>query len=182
MKVSFTYDPLTLVRLALDRFAEDLEGKDTKAAQFARYEFLRTMTDEELTDFLHRYVEEEKLEEITLADWRKDSRFIFSYICESERYKALEFKFKKRGHGVTGLGVVDTTDNTFYDCAFTQHWQKVMEIVREKYPHYGEALQRMYYDEKLNDHDGITRQELDVFIMETFQLIGENKRLDDYIN
>ncbi|MED1941899.1 hypothetical protein [Cytobacillus firmus] len=44
-KLSLTYNPLLIVRHALQRFAEELEGKHTKAVQFARYRHLNTMTD-----------------------------------------------------------------------------------------------------------------------------------------
>lgn len=181
-KLHFTYDPLSLVRLALDRYAEELEGKDTKAIQFARYDYLHTMTTEELEEYLQCYIEDENLDAITLEDWRKDSEFIFRYIYQSERYKSLEFHYKKKGHGITGMGVVDTSDNTFYDCGFTQHWQKVMQIIKEKYPQYHEALEEMNVDERLNEYNGIKRQELDQFIMERFELVGNNKPLDDYLN
>lgn len=180
-KVGFTYDPLTLVRLVLDRYAEELEGKHTKAIQFARYEYLRTLTDDELEGFLYRYVAEEKLDAITLKDWKKDCEFIFRYIYESERYKAIEFKFNKSGFGATGLGVVDKTDNTFYDCAFTGHWEKIQEIIQEKYPKYYEPLIEISYGFKKDEHNGVTREQLDNFIMQQFELIGGNKQLDSYI-
>lgn len=179
--LNYTYDPLTLVRLTMDMYAEKLEGHHTKAIQFARYEYLRTMTDDELESHLSRYVDEEKIEEITLQDWEKDCSYLFQYIYETERYKALEFQFNKRGYGKTGLGVVDTADNTFYHCGFTQHWPTIMEVIKTKYTHLHEPLEEMYFNAKLNEYNGVTRKELDDFITTRFELIGENKPLEAYM-
>ncbi|MGX1266651.1 hypothetical protein RKD55_004595 [Rossellomorea marisflavi] len=177
----FTYDPLHLMRLVMDMHAERLEGKHTKAVQFARYEYLRTMTDEELKGNMQRYIDQEVLEAITLEKWDDDCRHLFGYIYESDRYKTLEFQFNKRGYGKTGLGVADTSDNTFYHCEFAHHWQTVMEIINTKYPHFGEALREMYFDDKIKEYNGVTRQELDHFILDRFELTGGNKRIDSYM-
>jgi hypothetical protein len=180
-RTHFTYDPLSLVRLVMDMYAEALEGKHTKAVQFARYKYLHTMTDEELESHLSQYVSEEKIEEITLKDWKKDCDFLFKYVYETERYKALEFHFNKLGYGKTGLGVVDASDNTFYHCGFTQHWPTIMEVIKTKYSHFHKPLEEMYFNDRLNEHNGVTRKELDDFIITRFELIGETKRLDDYL-
>ena len=179
--LTFTYDPLSLMRLTMNMYAEGLEGQHTKAVQFARYEYLRTMTDDELEGHIKRYIDEEGLEAITLEKWEDDCRSLFGYVYESERYKALEFRFNKRGYGETGLGVADTSDNTFYHCGFAHHWQTVMDIIKTKYPHFGEALEEMYLDDKIKEYNGVTRQELDHFIMNRFELTGGNKPIHDYM-
>lgn len=180
-RLNYTYDPLRLVRLVMDMYAEKLEGKHTKAVQFARYEYLSTMADEELESHLSRCVGEEKIEEITLEDWESDCSHLFRYIYETERYKALELHFNKRGYGETGLGVVDTADKIFYDCAVAQHWPTIMEIIKTKYTHLHEPLEEMYFNAKLDEYNGVTRKELDDFITTRFELIGENKPLNAYM-
>ncbi|MCC2248904.1 hypothetical protein JUJ52_02895 [Virgibacillus sp. AGTR] len=177
----FTYDPLTLMRLTMDMFAEELEGKHTKAIQFARYEYLRTMTNDELIALLERYMKEQNLDAITLKDWRKDCGCLFQYIYESDRYKTLEFKFNKQGYGYTGMGVVDTSDNTFYHCGFTQHWPTIMGIIETKYPDLHQALNAMYLHDTLDEYDGVSRKELDDFITNRFELIGGYKPIHDYM-
>lgn len=179
--LSFKCDPLRLLRLTMDIFAENLEGKHTKAIQFARYEYLRTMTDDELKELTERYINEQELEVITLEDYEKDCSHLFQYIYKSERYKALEFKFNKKGYGKTGMGVVDNSDNTFYHCQFAHHWQKVTEIIKMKYPHLGKALDAMYLNDKLNEYDGVTREYLDNFITTRFEFTGASRPIDKYM-
>lgn len=180
-QLNFTYDPLKLVRLAMDRYAEDLERKHTKAIQFARYQYLRTMTDYELNELLQQYVTQEKLDVITLKDWQNDCAFIFELMYKTTRYKKLVFQFNKAGFGTTGLGVVDNTDNTFYDCDFACHWETIMQIIEHKYPRINPALKEMYANPGLSEFDGTTKQELDDFIAQRFELIGGDKPLDEYV-
>ncbi|MCR6108629.1 hypothetical protein HXA34_20260 [Salipaludibacillus agaradhaerens] len=178
--LNYTCDPLQLVRLVMDMFAEELEGKHTKSIQFARYKYLRTMTDEELTTLLQRYIREQEVIDITLRNWRKDCRYLFQYIYKSERYQALKFEFNKQGYGKTGMGVVDKSDGTFYHCALGQHWSTIMEIINSKYPDLHPAFEAMYvYDNDV--HNDVTRKELDSFIINRFELIGENQPLDAYL-
>lgn len=39
----------------------------------------------------------------------------------------------------------------------------------------------MWINEKLNEFEGISRKEVDTFIMQRFELIGASKLLSDYI-
>jgi len=169
------------MRLVMDMYAEKLEGEHTKAVQFARYEYLRTMTDDELQALLERFIDEQNINAITLEDWQSDCSHLFRYIYETERYKALKLQFNKRGYGETGLGVVDTADKIFYDCAVAQHWPTIMEIIKTKYTHLHEPLEEMYFNAKLDEYNGVTRKELDDFITTRFELIGENKPLNAYM-
>ncbi|MGF7534996.1 hypothetical protein AAGG74_15105 [Bacillus mexicanus] len=180
-KMNFNYDPLQLVRLALSQYVSDLKEKEiTKATQLARNAYLREMTDDELEELLHRLVEEQNLEAITLKEWKKDCKFLLSYIYETERYKELEFKYKKQGYGTTGLGVVDTSDNTFYDCEFAGHWETIIKVISNKYPQYIEAVQKMQLYSDINEYKGITRNEVDQFILKRFELVGGSKQLEEY--
>ncbi|PTY93049.1 hypothetical protein [Heyndrickxia sporothermodurans] len=181
-QVQFTYDPLAITRFVMTRYVEEkIQGQYYKAKQFACYEFLDSMTDEELESILRQFIKQENLEEITFKDWENDARIIWDIISELERYKDLETKFKKAGYGLTGLGVLDKSDNTFYDCAFVGHWVRVMEIVENKYPDIFPALQEMYFYADVNESHGYTRDQVDDFILNQFQLIGESKSLKDYI-
>lgn len=180
--VQLTYDPLFITRFILQRHVEEkVEGKFYKAKQFACYEFIRTMEDEELEEILLKFMKKEGLETITFKDSSYDAESIWSIIFSYERYSLLELHFKKMGHGETGLGVIDRSDNTFYDCTFAGHWKKLMDIVREKYPDKYEALESMHLNETLDQSHGITRDEIDAFIMKQFELVGGNKTLDYYI-
>lgn len=181
-KVTFNCDPLSLVRLALNRYIEELEGNDTKSVQFARYDYLISLTDEELEQLLERYVKEENIEVITLEDWKKDSSFLLKYIYETNEYKELKLKYDKQGCGVTGLGVFDKSKNTFYDCSLARHWQTIMEIIEYHYTHLHEAFLQMYGDNELNEYDGITRQEIETFIMNNFELVGGSRQISGYMN
>lgn len=196
-ELSFQYDGLFLVRLFLQKHVEqnfdnedneiDEEDENVKAVEvikavrFAHYEYLKQLTDEELEGFLLRYMKESQMDAITLTDWQKDCATVWSYIYETEKYKLLEFDYKKKGYGVTGLGVVDNSDNTFYDCGFTGHWPKVQEIIQEKYPHYYEPLMQMSYGSARDEYNGVTREEVDAFVLNTFTFTGGNKELGSYL-
>ncbi|WP_339211866.1 hypothetical protein [Paenibacillus sp. FSL L8-0333] len=178
----FTYDPLALIRIVLQRFVEEtIQGKFYKAKQFACYEYLTKLSDEGLENLLHEYTKRHELEAITLADWRKDGKLIFDIIFELPEYQQLEIDFKKRGYGSTGLGVLDVGRNTFYDCAFVQHWPTIQRIIETEYPRYHEPLQKMYIFESLMEHDGVTREELENFITNNFELFGGTKPLQEYL-
>ncbi|CQR51430.1 hypothetical protein [Paenibacillus riograndensis] len=178
----FTYDPLRLVRIVLQRHVEEtIQGRFYKAKQFACYEYLAKLSDEGLENLLQEYTKRHELEAITLADWRKDGKLIFDIIFEQPEYQQLEIDFKKRGYGITGLGVLDVESNTFYECGFAHHWQAIQNIIEKSYPRFHEPLQRMYFDETLTEHDGLTREELENFIMTNFELYGGTKPLQEYL-
>lgn len=180
--IHFTYDPLALVRIALQRHVEEtIQGKFYKAKQFACYEYLRLMTDEVLEELLGEYVRKHNLEVITLSDWRSDASAIFEIINEKTEYQKLELDYKCSGFGLTGLGVMDRSDNTFYDCGFTHHWTTIREIIKSKYPELHEPLENMYFDEQINEYEGVTRETVESFIMDNFQLIGQTKPIHEYL-
>lgn len=180
--VSFTYDPLALVRIVLQRHVEEkIQGKFYKAKQYACYEYLRLLSDEDLEKVLVEYVNRHNLEAITLKDWETDARLIFDIIFETEDYRKLEFGYKRSGFGQTGYGVVDKSDNTFFDCSFGGHWLKIREIVKEKYPRMNDPLDAMYCNDRLTEYEGITRETIEGFIMGNFELIGGKKPIHEYI-
>ncbi|MNN80686.1 hypothetical protein D3C81_1974400 [compost metagenome] len=116
-----------------------------------------------------------------MADWRKDGKLIFDIIFEQPEYQQLEIDFKKHGWGATGLGVLDVQANIFYDCGFTNHWPTIQRIIEETYPQYHEPVRLMYLYEKLMEHDGVTREEVENFIMTNFELYGGTKPLQEYL-
>ncbi|MFF0828818.1 hypothetical protein ACFYU8_18665 [Brevibacillus sp. NPDC003359] len=179
----FTYDPIYITRTLLQRYVEKfVEDKFYNAKQFACYEFLHTMTDKELEGMLRQYVKDHSLECITFDKAWEECALIYEYVYKCERYKALEFDFKKRGYGLTGMGVVDNSDSTFYDCGFTQHWPTVVEIMKEKYPVKAEALDELMCRAGKEEHNGISRADLDDFILHRFELIGGNKDIEYYLD
>ena len=181
--MNFTYDPIFITRTLLQSYVEKfVQGKFYKAKQFACYEFLRTMTDEELEGMLLQYVKDNNLEYITFKKPWEESALIFEYIYKSDRYRKLEFDYKKQGYGLTGMGVVDKSDDTFYDCGFTKHWPTIVKILKEKYPLKAEALDNLMYTPGKEEHNGISKQELDAFIMNNFELIGGNKDIEFYLD
>lgn len=177
----FKTDPLVLTRRIMNIFAEKLEGQHAKAIQFARYEYLRTITDDELVTILTKFADDQNIKTITFEDWENDCARLFQYIYKSDRYKALEFQFNKQGYGKTGMGVTDTHDDMFYHCAFGKHWETLTLIMDVKCPHLSNALDVLYLNQKLDEYDGVTRKELDTLIMTRFEFTGENKPIRDYM-
>ena len=182
-KFNFTYDPLVLSRLTLQIYVEKfIEGKFYKAKQFACYDYLTNLTDSELETLLLEYVKRESLEHITFENWEDDAKKIFEIIFESKAFKELEFNFKKMGYGLTGLGVVDKSDNTFYDCGLTQHWKEIKNILQNKHPELYDALDELQFKSGCNvSSNGVTREYLDNFIIKNFELIGGSKDLEFYL-
>ncbi|ALP38013.1 hypothetical protein ASL14_19285 [Paenibacillus sp. IHB B 3084] len=177
-----SYDPLALVRIVLQRHVEEtIEGKFYKAKQFACYDYLSNLSDEALEELLIEYMKRHNLEVITLADWRRDGKLIFDIIFEKPEYQQLEINFKKQGFGATGLGVFDVKSNIFYDCEFVRHWSTIQHIVKEAYPQYRGALQKMYMNENLMEFEGISRDELERFITTNFELCGGSKQIQEYL-
>ncbi|KYC77057.1 hypothetical protein B4092_4794 [Bacillus licheniformis] len=39
----------------------------------------------------------------------------------------------------------------------------------------------MYATHRIDEHNGITRDEIEQFILENFELVGEQKSLDEYV-
>lgn len=180
--IKFTYDPLSLVRIVLQRYVEEnIQGKFYKAKQFACYEYLSKLSDDSLENLLITYAKKHNLEFITLENWKQDGECIFEIIFEQDVYKELEIDFKKKGFGTTGLGVFDIKNNIFYDCDFIHHWSTIRHIIEKFYPQYSIALDRMYIDEKLEEYEGVKREELENFITTNFELYGGTKPINDYI-
>lgn len=181
-RVSFGYDGLYLVRLVLQKYTEKhFNEHPIKAIRFAHYEYLRLLEDNVLEEFLLRYLKAEGMDAITLVEWEKDCKAVWDYVYETDTYKNLVVDYQRKGYGITGLGVVDTSDNTFYDCGFTGHWTKVQDIIKEKYPHYYEPLMELTYGHSKEEFNGVSRQELDNFVLSTFEFTGGNKQLDTYL-
>ncbi|MGG1453427.1 hypothetical protein ABE325_21195 [Bacillus licheniformis] len=178
-QLHFTYEPLSLTRLMLQIYLENkYHGNEdySKSVRFALFEFMRSLEDQELEDVLSEYVSKDKIEYITLDD--KDCEGITHYIMQNKRYKDLVFMYQKKGY--SGLGVADNTDKTFYNCDFAQHWQTVGLILRQKYGKYGKAFDEIMYLNK-KEYSDISSEELDKFILNTFQLVGESKSIEDYL-
>lgn len=126
-KINFTYDPLFISRHLMTRYVEEfIEGKFYKAKQFACYEFLNLMTDEELEDILMEYTKINNVNVITFNDWKSEIELIWKVVFNLYKYKKLEFNFKILGFGKTGMGVVDLSTQTFYDCVYLGHWKEMI--------------------------------------------------------
>ncbi|MGX4583341.1 hypothetical protein [Paenibacillus chitinolyticus] len=178
----FTYDPLALIRITLQRHVEEtIQGNFYKAKQFACYEYLRLLSDDALEKLLVEYVDRHNLEAITLKDWKTDARLIFDIIFETEDYCKLELDYKRKGFGQTGYGVIDKSDNTFYNCSFGEHWAKIRQIVEQKYPELQDPLDAMYFDERLTEYEGVTRESIESFIISNFELTGGTKPVHEYM-
>lgn len=180
MRLGFTYEPLALTRLVLNIYLEkkyDRNEKYEKSVRFAIFEFMRTLEDEELEKILHEYVSKDNVEAITFED-DADCERITHYLMQTQRYKDLVFNYQERG--ISGLGVVDNSDKTFYPCDFAHHWQTVGAILRKKHGDYGIAFDEiMYHNQK--EYNGITSEDLDKFILETFKLVGETKSIEQQL-
>lgn len=183
-KLHFTYDPIFLTKHLLQRYTETHLEKalEVKATKFACYKYLHTVTDEEVESLLLEYVANEKIDAITFKKWEHDCKCIFECIFKRPRFIQLEFEYKKQGYSLTGLGVVDKSDNTFYDCSFAHHWATVQKILEEKYPNLHEAFIEMTYeDTNLIQYKEVSRESLDSFLLNNFELIGNRNSLESYV-
>lgn len=184
-KLRFNFKPLAIIREFLKIFIEQYfdtdEGKkETDACRFANFVFLKTMTDEELESILYIFAKKEGYKEITFANGEHDFKSIFSVIQELERYVVLENSFIKKGYA--GLGVFDEKAQIFYRCELGEHWHTIRVVIREHYSQLYDAFRKLSRMKGItNEYEGITRKELDDFIMTNFTLIGESKELIDYL-
>ncbi|UYX56268.1 hypothetical protein M3Y14_34030 (plasmid) [Bacillus thuringiensis] len=183
MQVNFTYDPIVLTKLTLQIYAEKhFDTNDAiKSTVYAVYEYLRTVTDEELERVLILYTQEEKIEAITFSNFEEECKLIFTYIFKSQQFIDLEFGYKREGYSKTGLGVVDKYEKTFYECTFGEHWLTVESILETKYPKQFEAYLQLNYENK-EEHNGFTHKQLDQFILNTFELVGEMRSIENHLD
>ncbi|MCM0006145.1 MULTISPECIES: hypothetical protein [Bacillus cereus group] len=80
------------------------------------------------------------------------------------------------------LGVLDKSDNTFYPCNVGEHWTTLSNILDEKYENlYEPFIELMHIKKGEDEYDGVTRDYLDKFIMDTFQFLGQNRELSGYL-
>jgi hypothetical protein len=80
-------------------------------------------------------------------------------------------------------GVIDNSDNIFYPCMLGEHWKTISNILEEKYPDlYEPFVELMHVKRGEDEFEGVTRTQLDRFIMNNFKLIGELRVLDEYLN
>jgi len=102
----------------------------------------------------------------------------------TENQKVIDYYLKTKNlEAEVTCGVLDRTDNILYPCSTGTHWKKISEIIEQKYPQYHEAFNVMMYEEKgVNEYQGVTRKQLDDFILTTFQLEGEMMELNFYID
>lgn len=183
-QMHFHYEPLVLTKLLMEihieKFFDSKEGKlKSNAHRFANYEFLRTMVDEELESILHSFIEKEGYEEITFKNAEHDFNSIYEIVYGLQRFKDLENDFIKKGHA--GKGVFDEKDKKFYPCGFAGHWPTITTIIETQYPHLFNAFNELSIFNNKDSFEGITRKELDYFIMSNFILIGETWQLSSYL-
>lgn len=183
-ELHFTYDPLQLVRICLQRHVEEnIQGKTFKAKTFACYDFIfKVLNDDtKLEQLLEEYVKRHNLEVITLSNWRQDARLIFEIIYEQPEYRSILVEHQRHGFGQTGLGVYDRTTGLFFDCGMAHHFVTIRRIVEEYYPEKHEALHELWFDHELKEFGGFTRNEIELFIMGNFELVGGQKSAAEYL-
>ncbi|MFJ8528465.1 hypothetical protein [Bacillus sp. NPDC094106] len=79
-------------------------------------------------------------------------------------------------------GVIDMSDGSFYPCGMGEHWRTLSKILDEKYKHlYEPFIELMHLHKGLEEFNGITRDYLDGFIMNTFQFVGELQSMKEYV-
>lgn len=181
--IHFTYDPLRITRLLLQQYVEkNIQGKDDyKSKQFACYDFLRDASDQALDSIMDVFAEKENLKFITFKEWENDCKSIFECIFETKEYKDIERSYMRKGYGPKGFGVFDKRGNSFHPCNFAEHWSTVKTILKEKYPSRFDALEDFTYNRKLNESNGYERKEIDDFILNNFELCGEQSSLEYYL-
>lgn len=181
--VHFSYDPLRLTRMFLQTYVEkNIQGKDGyKSKQFACYDFLRDVSDQALDSIMDAFAKKEGIEFITFKGSEQDCKSIFEYIFDTQEYKDIESYYMRRGFGPSGHGVFDKRGNSFHPCNFAEHWSTVKTILKEKYPSRFDALEDFTYNRKLNESNGYERKEIDDFILNNFELCGEQSSLEYYL-
>lgn len=182
-QVSFTVDPIWLTRTLLQRYVEEIiEDNYDKAFVFACYEYLRAVEDQELEEVIEKYMKNNNVEEITFSDWEMEVSGIINVVFETEKFNGLKFEYERKGYGSpSGMGIVDKINKAFYPCGFGGHWNKLMDVVTDKHSKYGEPLDRMYTYSDMDEYNGVTREELDKFIMDNFEFVGGTKPMSEYL-
>ena len=183
-KIHFKCETLAIVRELMKIFIEQYfdtdEGKkETDAHRFATFEFLKTMIDDELNSILHEFMKKEGYEEITFVNCEHDFISIFKIVHDSQKFRDLENDYIKKGHA--GLGVFDKKTQKFYPCGLGEHWHMIRLVIKDCYPHLYEAFRRLTRFKDKNEFEGISRKELDAFILSNFLLISQSKELVDYL-
>ncbi|MBT3123188.1 MULTISPECIES: hypothetical protein [Bacillus subtilis group] len=79
-------------------------------------------------------------------------------------------------------GVVVKEDDSFYGCGVGEHWATLTEIIKSRYKNlYKPFIELTNINPGLDEYGGITRVDLDSFILNNFRFVGEGKKLLSYI-
>lgn len=168
--IGFTYDPLQLTRLLLQIHLEKKYNEEyPKSQRYAIFEFMRTIVDSEIEELLHEYVDTEKVDAITLEE--SDMNRLEHYLRKSERYKNLCFDFQKKG--IDGLGVACLNNQRFTPCSLGHHWDTLSTMLQSGHGKYGDAFGKIMYS-MATEYNGVTTEQLDVYITNTFVLVGSS--------
>lgn len=181
-KIGFKCEPISVTKLLMVLYLEKhVSEKAPRAKVLAFSEYIRTITDEDCEGLIMEFARREGIEEITYEDWEHDMEAISRLIEEDNRFKELVLSNQRLGHGLTGMGVFDKTTRNFYDCHFSEHWPTVRQIIQADYPQYFEAMNEFVYNTEKNEYQGITKNFLENFIMENFELAGADRPLHNYL-
>ena len=127
-RIHYTYDAIALTKMLWSMYVEqEIEGETYQARQFALYEYLRVVSDEDCEAIIKAYATQEGLTEITYSNWKEDCRIMFELIEKSEHFDQLLMKHRTAGAmqysfedhmGVSGILL---PSGVFIQCGHQEH-------------------------------------------------------------
>lgn len=170
--MSFSYDPLTLTRLALDVRLEKTEDGRSRLERTVWQRVRQSLTDDELSGALRAYLDTSGQTSITLGtDDELDE--ILTEIRKTSRYRDEQTHAEK--HGFAGTGVFDNARSVFTPCAYGGHFETMCALIETHHPRYAGAVRLFRENSHLVVADGVPAEELDRFLAETFRLVGSSR-------
>lgn len=161
----FKADPLWIIKQLIQIYYENHVNNDkslTDAYNFAVGKVAvmhreNSLTDEEVDAIAEKYAEQNNLDEISLTGDIEQQKAFYELMLELPRIKEFEHEYLLKGYGKHELSVVDRSTMIEYQCRLGDHYQTMMQIIKE---HYWDDFIVLSIDEK------------DAFLMERFALIG----------
>lgn len=175
-QLAFTYDPLVLTKLSLQIHLEKTYSPSEEEAEklghpkslrYAIFDYMRTAELEEIEALVHTYAAAEHVTEITLDPPQIEG--IAHHLLQTERFKALRFKYQVDGQD--GLGVAEPATQTFVPCELAEHWDTLGAMLQNGHGDFGAAFTKIMRG-NATEHAGITTEMLDTYVTEKFVFVS----------
>jgi len=162
--VSFKADPYFILQTTIQLHVEkeyDREEKYENSLVCALYEFLNTVSEQELDELWTAYTKKECIEDpYTITGFKKETEALTKEILQTERFKTLKLRYQIDAYD--GSGVVDKINQIFYPCDYGGHWPMIVKIT--------------------NEHHGGYFSKNDNFFLKNFLLVGATKKIEWHLN